>query len=94
MPRDQNKCLLRRLCEYKGMLMKGEDVRTITMLETGLYVVGSAQGSLRGATGDELAIARTEGVLRDGEAQAWGCCGRCADCGCESGVEKNQNNDQ
>ncbi len=72
--------------------MKGEDVRIVTMLETGLHVVGGAQGSLRGATGDELAIARSEVVLRDGEAQAWGCCGRCADCGCESGVEKNQNN--
>jgi len=70
--------------------MKGEDVRTTPMLKPDLHVVGSPPGSLRGEASDALAEQGPEVVLRPGGEVARTCCGRCADCGREAGMEESK----
>jgi hypothetical protein len=75
---------MKHISEY----LKG--VRTTPMLKPDLHLVGRTQGILRGEDSDALAIARAKGFLRQGGEIPKRCCGRCVDCGCESGMEESK----
>lgn len=66
------------------------DVRPSPLLEPGMHMVGVSPGGMRSEVGDALASARAEGVLRESGEIPRECRGRCADCGCESGVEESE----
>jgi hypothetical protein len=75
---------MKHISEY----LKG--VRTTPMLKPDLHLVGFPPISVRSPPSDALAIARAKGFLRQGGEIPKRCCGRCVDCGCESGMEESK----